>query len=133
MEVKNCKDCGRLFNYLGGNMLCPECTRKLDDKFSDVKQYIYDNPQASIQQVSEEMEVSISQLRTWVRQERLEFTEASLVGLNCEKCGAMIRSGRFCLNCKGKMTETLKSVYKPVNESSKKASDTNGRMRFLDN
>ena len=25
MEVKNCKECGRLFNYMGGAPLCDGC------------------------------------------------------------------------------------------------------------
>ena len=29
MEVKNCKDCGRLFNYMGGAPLCDGCRKKL--------------------------------------------------------------------------------------------------------
>ncbi len=132
MDVRNCKNCGKLFNYLGGQPICPDCGKKLEDKFLEVKQYIYDNPQASIQQVSEENDVSVQQLRAWVRQERLEFTEASLVGLNCEKCGALIRSGRFCAMCKAKLGETLSNVYKTPVPEAKKA-DASARMRFLDN
>ena len=45
MEVKNCKNCGRLYNYIGGvYRLCPECMRKLEEKFQEVKDYIEDNP-----------------------------------------------------------------------------------------
>ena len=41
MEVKNCKNCGRLYNYIGGvYRLCPECMRKLEEKFQEVKDYI---------------------------------------------------------------------------------------------
>ena len=44
MEVKNCKTCGRLYNYIGGvYRLCPECMRKLEEKFQEVKDYIEDN------------------------------------------------------------------------------------------
>ena len=33
MEVKNCKECGRLFNYMGGAPLCDGCRKKLEQKF----------------------------------------------------------------------------------------------------
>ena len=36
MEVRNCKGCGRLFNYIGGVPLCGDCKAKLEDKFVDV-------------------------------------------------------------------------------------------------
>lgn len=133
MDVKNCKGCGRLFNYLGGVPLCPACVRAMDDKFQDVKQYIYDNPNASIQQVSEEKEVSIQQLRTWVREEKLQFSEESLVGLNCEMCGTMVRSGRFCSKCKEKMASNLGSLYHKEPEPTKVKKDAGAKMRFLDN
>ena len=32
MEVKNCKECGRLFNYMGGAPLCDGCRKKLEQK-----------------------------------------------------------------------------------------------------
>ena len=37
MEVKNCKECGRLFNYMGGAPLCDGCRKKLEQKFQEVK------------------------------------------------------------------------------------------------
>ena len=43
MEVRNCKGCGRLFNYIGGVPLCGDCKAKLEDKFVEVKRYIEDN------------------------------------------------------------------------------------------
>ena len=36
MDVRNCKTCGRLFNYMGGAPLCPECKAALEKKFEDV-------------------------------------------------------------------------------------------------
>ena len=32
MDIRNCKNCGRLFNYFGKTM-CTDCLRKLDDDF----------------------------------------------------------------------------------------------------
>lgn len=131
MEIINCRGCGRLFNYLGRVQLCPACQKELEEKYQQVKKYIYDNPRTNIQQVAEDNEVSVQQLRTWVREERLEFTDASLVGLNCESCGAMIRSGRLCRQCKDKMANTMTSLYQPASEERKKT-NSGAKMRFLD-
>lgn len=132
MDVRNCKDCGKIFNYLSGAPLCPACMKKLDDKYSIVKEYIYDNPGASIQQVSEENGVSVGQLKKWVREERLAFSEDSLVGLECENCGTMIRTGRFCNRCKDSMLNKLGNIYKEPVEETKKSFKDNPKMRFLD-
>lgn len=133
MEVRNCKICNRLFNYLSGPPLCPSCTKDLDDKFEKVKEYVYDNPRVSLQQVSEEMEVSVVQIKQWIRQERLAFAEDSMIGIDCEGCGITIRTGRYCKACKDKLARGLTDLY-PKEKPEEKQKDTreSAKMRFLD-
>lgn len=133
MDVRSCKGCGRLFNYLSGAPLCPDCLRKLDDKYQQVKEYIYEHKDAGIQQVADDNDVSIKQIRQWVREEKLEFSESSQVGLECEKCGTMIRSGRFCKQCKEQLANNLGGLYQKSEPAIKKNTDAGARMRFLDN
>lgn len=111
MEVKNCKGCGRLFNYLSGPPLCPSCVTALDQKFSDVKEYVYDHPGVGIQEVSEVMEIPMGQIRQWIREERLSFADDSMIGLECEGCGITIKTGRFCKACKDKLAKGLTDLY----------------------
>lgn len=136
MDVRNCRSCGKLFNYMGGPPLCPACIKKLDEKFIQVKAYIYDNPEAGIQQVAEDNDVTTSQIKNWIREERLSFSKESSIGLECERCGAMIKTGRFCKSCKEKMANNLENVYKKPNiqqSAVKKPKDGSAKMRFLDN
>ena len=86
MEVTNCKACGNLFNYESGPRLCPNCT----------KNYIRENPGANINTVAKECKVSIPQIKKWIREERLTFSQQSGIGIECDNCGKMIRTGRFC-------------------------------------
>ena len=131
MDVKTCKTCGRLFNYLSGMPICPACKKKLEEKFIQVRDYIREYDSASIQQISEDNDVSVKQ---WIREERLTFSDKSPVGIECESCGAMIRTGRFCSKCKNNMANNLKEMYAmpaaPVQTSSNKRDKD--RMRFLD-
>lgn len=133
MDIRNCKNCNKMFNYIG-KPICPTCEKLLEDKFQEVKKYVKEHPEAPITMVAEENDVSVNQIKRWVRQERLAFSDASMVGLECEKCGAMIKTGRFCDNCKTTMTNNLASAIKkkpePVIEPKQKES---ARMRFLDN
>lgn len=134
MEVRNCKGCGKLFNYLSGPPLCPSCSAALDAKFEEVKEYVYDHPRVGIQEVSEVMEVSISQIKQWIREERLAFAEDSMIGLECEGCGVTIKTGRFCKACKDKLAKGLSDLYpadKPPVNKSKDPKDS-PKMRFLD-
>ncbi|MBP3610491.1 MAG: flagellar protein [Lachnospiraceae bacterium] len=133
MDVRNCKQCSKLFNYIG-SPICPECTKKAEDKFDEVKQYIYDHPKCGMQEVATEMEVSVAQIRKWLKEERLSFSEDSEIALNCEKCGKRILTGRFCKLCKESMANQLSSMYKKEEPKIKiEKKKTENKMRFLDN
>lgn len=134
MNVRNCKKCGRIFNYVSGLPICPSCREGMEKKFQEVKEYIRDNKQAGITEVAEACEVDVRQIKQWVREERLEFSADSPVGIDCELCGAMIRSGRFCDKCKnGMINELDKAVDKPKPQLEKRKKDPkeNPKMRFL--
>ena len=130
MEVMNCRGCGRLFNYIGGQQLCPACKEQLEKKFMEVKEYIREHPEKNISQVSEDTDVSIRQLKNWVRQERLIFSEESKVMIECEQCGASIRTGRFCEKCKKNMADNLSKLYQATPQSMKRQHDGD-RLRYL--
>lgn len=133
MNVRNCRKCGNLFNYVSGPPFCPACRDELEKKFKEVKKYVQDHKGATIPQVSEACEVDKHQIRQWVREERLEFADSGATGISCEKCGAPIRTGRFCEKCKMSMTNDLQSVVskpKPAVQKKKDPRD-NPRMRFL--
>ncbi|MCI8377245.1 MAG: flagellar protein [Lachnospiraceae bacterium] len=133
MDVRNCKKCGKLFNY-NGESLCQSCVKEMEDKFFEVRDYIYKNPTANMAVVAEENDIPIQQIKKWVRQERLTFSKDSGISIDCESCGKPILTGRYCKDCKGKMTNTFSSVYveKPAENKPNKTS-SKGKMRFLGN
>ncbi len=135
MDVRNCRSCGKLFNYSGPPPLCPACAKELDKKFEEVKEYIYNNRGVNIQVVADENDVSVAQIKKWVREERLSFSDDSSIGLDCEKCGASIQTGRFCKSCKDSLSNQLEHAFekpKPVSESTPKFAKDKEKMRFLD-
>ena len=134
MEVRECKKCGKLFNYMGRDPICPACNKELEEKFMEVKSYIYDNPQAGIKQVSDDNEVSVSIIKKWIREERLTFAEGSAVGIECERCGKNILTGRYCGACKQKVQDNLSGVYEPKKRTEQNIDlkgSSDGKMRFV--
>ena len=134
MNIRNCRMCGHIFNYVAGPILCPHYREKMEAKFQEVKEYIRSNPGVGIQEVAENCDVEPSQIQQWLREERLELTEGSAIYLQCEKCGAPIRSGRFCEKCKYEMSMDLQSVLPKKQQMLKQhpASSRDGdRMRYL--
>ena len=132
MEVLNCKSCGRLFNVVGSERICPACQKLLEDKFQEVRQYLEDHPNASVEQTSIDNDVSVKQIKQWIREERLVLSSPSEAGITCESCGVPICSGRFCDKCKANMANNLMNVYaKPKPQEIKKQGREKDRMRFL--
>lgn len=132
MELMNCKNCKRLFNYITGDPICPKCKELLEDKFQEVKKFIRENPGSNVDEVAEACDTSVKQIRRWVREERLSFTDDSLVGLECERCGKMIHSGRFCKECAGGLADAMNDAYRTQTNYQKPKGSAQGKMRFMD-
>ena len=132
MQIITCKRCGKIFNYVQGDRICPQCTKEMDEKFAEVKKFVRENPKVDINVLSSEMEVSIRQIKRWIREERLCFTDESPIGLNCENCGTTIKTGRYCKACKDKLTTRLQGATGAKEPAAaKKRSSTENKMRFL--
>lgn len=138
MNVRNCRKCGRVFNYIIGQTLCLSCRDALESKYKEVKEYVQKNRGCGINEVAEECDVEPSQIRQWIREERLEFTEDSMIGLACEICGSSIRTGRYCEKCKAQTLNGLNNVVRQAQASRQSMqqkpstnSKDNPRMRFL--
>ena len=135
MNVTNCRSCGRLFNVLSNEKICPDCRKKLEDKFQQVKKYLEENPNSSMETVSRGRDVALKQSKKWVREERLILSDASEAGITCERCGKMIRTGKYCDECKTTMAMNLRSAYSSQfdPESRKKTERDRERLRFQKN
>lgn len=134
MEVRYCKRCGKLFNYTGVSPICDSCRKKEEEAFEKVKKYLDENPRSDIRKISEDTEVSTHQINQWIREERLELSKDSPLILKCERCGAPIRTGRFCNECKMKMASGLNNAFsdgRPKRTAEPLKPDKNDRMRFM--
>ena len=137
MNVKNCRKCRRIFNYVMGPILCPNCREAEEAKFQEVKKYVQENRRCGMQEVSEACDVSLNQIQQWLREERLVLADDSPIGIGCEKCGKIIRGGRFCPECVNQMTNsfqsTMSGMRRPGNSSEEQKRDPRdgNRMRFL--
>jgi len=134
MNVRNCRRCGRIFTYVAGAPMCPTCRELMEERFQKVKEYIQTNKDTTIRAVAEACEVDEAQIRQWVREERLVFAEGSGVGVECENCGTVIRTGRYCDRCKAEMVRTFSAAGRQRMQQQVERKDTkeSPRMRFLD-
>ena len=115
MNVRNCRKCGRMFNYITGMPICPACKEVMEVKFQEVKEYIREHKGAGINEVASECNVETQQITQWLREDRLELAEDSAIMINCEGCGSPIRSGKYCDRCRANMTNSLNRMAKDIN------------------
>ena len=112
---------------------CPNCQKKMDEKFDIVKRFVEDNPNVPVETVAKETDTSMKQINRWIREERLSFSPDSSYGIPCENCGRMIRTGRFCDECKTKLTNTLRSALDTPKSQDRQLwqQDDKNRMRYI--
>lgn len=111
-DIIACRKCGKLFNYMVGVRICPNCKKEQEEKFAEVKKYIREHKGANIKEVCEECDVEGKLIEMWIRQERLQFSEESGVKVPCESCGKMITGGKICSECRNKLAGQLDSMMK---------------------
>ena len=124
MELINCKKCGRVFGSEFGEQHCSKCRGNTDEDFRKVKDYLYDHPGATVQEVAEETNVDEKLIIKFLKQEKIEIIEDENSVLNCERCGVSIKTGRLCDKCKnefkkelgGALSDLKKSTQKPKSE-----------------
>lgn len=139
MNVRNCRKCGRLFNYITGMPICQACKEAEEAKFQTVKEFVRgEGRNATIPEISEACEVDPGQIRQWIREERLTFDENSPMGIECESCGTTIKTGRFCEKCKNDIARGLidaaglNKKNEDDGQAARRAAREAARMRFLD-
>ena len=118
-EARNCRRCGNVFQYAGGIPLCPECAKKDEEDFNAVREYLYNNPRASMLQIAETLEIPVEKIMRYLREGRLETTSETELKLECQQCGKPIMTGRFCTQC----SESLQSSFKTTADTMKTESE----------
>ena len=109
MDIRQCKKCKKLFQF-NKSALCPKCEHEMDLKFAEVRDYIYENHNAGIDDVCEATGVEPGIIYKWLSEGRLIITKGSNPLLKCEKCGAPIYTGKLCDTCNFALRTTLKSA-----------------------
>ncbi len=102
-DLRNCRRCGRMYNYIGGPPICLDCKNADEEVFKKVKDYLYDNPGATLSQVAMDCDVSVEKIKMFLKEGRLEITEGTNIILECERCGKSIKTGRFCNECQNQI------------------------------
>lgn len=130
MEVKVCRSCRKMFQYLAGPEICPRCKQIEEEWFHKVRDYLRENPGAHLHELNNAIGVSASLVEKFLREGRLQVSSESPISLSCERCGKRISTGRQCLECKKEVANELNEMKQSLIKAEVKK-DTGAKMRFL--
>lgn len=132
MAVRSCPRCRSLFQYTSGDPICQKCKDLEEKDFQVVRKFVRDNPKSTISDTSKETHVSTKLIIKFIKQERLEVSPESPMGVECERCGKIIKSGKLCKECSKELAQGLGNHKESAKKSSAPVKqDTSAKMRFL--
>lgn len=110
-----CTSCGKMFLKVGTRSVCPECAEREEGDFLKVKEYLYEYPNSTIEEVSEQTEVSREVILGWIKDGRIE-AKGMAISYPCSICGKPIHMGKICMKCQKEMgaaADSLKGSDEP--------------------
>jgi len=127
VDLKNCKKCGSLFSPDHGENICQVCRNEEEEKYQKVKEYLWDFPNATVEEVHEETGVEKELIIKFVKEGRLlaDGLNVDLL-LECERCGTQIESGRFCQSCKDELVSGLSESDRSKKKKKEKKDKSSG-------
>jgi len=90
---------------------------KLDEDFIKIREYLYENDGAGVEEVSEETGVTKKTILFLLKEERLIVGDegGNINGiLNCESCRKPIHTGKLCKSCKNQVLSAIQESVGPV-------------------
>ncbi len=137
---EKCAKCGTMLEFKGlGEFVCPKCGESYYDDYGKVRNYLDENPRATVLDTSMATGVSERSIKAMLRAERLEVTEDSRVSLKCRGCGTPIQSGTYCPVCarlanavenRKKREEMMEEKKKNLQGLIKAQEGADGKLRF---
>ncbi len=124
-----CRRCGQYYDAkVLGSVYCYNCHAIEEEKYQMVRELVKANPGIGIGRVSQETGLSTRKIIKYVKEERLEFVGASAAYLNCEDCGAKIKTGRYCAKCRPKHPATQSNTFSYVAQPNSNNNNTSSKM-----
>lgn len=130
-RIGNCSRCGKVFVRYRQQSLCPACTEKREQDFMRCRDYLRDNPETRMKELSEATGVSVREIIQFIIEGRLVLTKDNPnMFYHCESCGKRIRSGRLCSQCEKRLTDEVEKVVQKKHDRDSLHSNVRHKYRI---
>ena len=117
VSIASCKRCGRIFQKTASD-ICPDCMRKEEATFDEIKLFLRTHENAGIPEVVEALDVDEELVVKFLRDGRLIASKK--MTYPCAECGKPIQSGKYCPDCLKSLVNTVQDLKDSLAKSQKK-------------
>lgn len=107
INLGNCPRCGKVFAK-GLHDVCPACVKEIEEQYERCFEYLKENKNVTIYELSEATDVPVRQITRFIREGRISLAHAPNMSYPCESCGSLIREGTICENCRKRLSRDRK-------------------------
>ena len=112
MNAMNCPRCGKVFSKVL-HSICAKCHKLEEDQYLRVREYIEEEPLATLTKVAEATEVPTKTILRFIREGRIIVSDGMKDEVRCSQCGKAIDRGNFCNTCSEKIKKDFLGSFKP--------------------
>ena len=105
-RVRQCSECGKIFQSIWNYSLCEDCRNKASDKESQIRDFIRSNHNATILDIAGQFKVSSAFIFRMINEGRLS-TKQPPTSDRCRSCGVPIRTGMYCPRCQAQKRQQI--------------------------
>lgn len=127
--LRFCAWCGRAYNYNGVSDLCPICQKRDEETFKRIKEYLWQYPYSSVGKVALDLGLSVSTIRKYIREERIDVVKREGQKAYCKRCFTIINSGDYCDRCSVEMQHMMPG--QPRVKGNVMTSGKKGKFRYI--
>ena len=131
-KLSYCEKCGKLFSSVHGETLCQSCNAEFRDAQSKIRDYLRDNPKATLMEAASITGVDSDSMKRISKEVvNSKFNAQKMKNnaeLRCQMCGAPIKSGTYCLNCQAELQKKAQQSAVSISTSGNSAAESAPRQ-----
>ncbi|MDI5791082.1 hypothetical protein PO124_29865 [Bacillus licheniformis] len=125
-QLANCPRCNALFMKSSFQTVCASCLKEEERAYEIVYKFLK-NRKPAVHDVSDRRKTGVEEelILKFIRQKRIQISNFPNLGYPCERCGTLIREGRYCMSCEQDLAsqmsqlDQLEQLERERNNSSK--------------